>query len=404
MRQHSGVLRLRRPLLIGIIGGLLLVAGAIAATGARFYESNDFFCLWSGARIVLHGDSPYNRATWAAATGGLHPSHDGTLTVGACTARYAYPLWTAVALLPVGALPLGLAAGVWAALAIAATIVGTAAAWRAFDGPPASAPLLAALVVGSQPFWLLLVGGQITGVLLGLAGLSAAALARRRFRSAGALVGALVLKPQLALFLLPSLSLLFAMPRARRRFVTGVLAVLALFVGVAFARDPGWLGPWLGEVFDRTSGLTPRLATLWGFADDVLGTSAWAVPLIVLCAAGAAMLVRRVALTPALWFALLIPWSLAAAPHAWSYDHLLLVVPWAATLACATQLPGRQRVLILLALAVCASLLPWLLYVVAFARGQETLSVAVPVASLFLIAYAVRAASPFGRAAAAVVH
>ncbi|HUQ16593.1 MAG TPA: hypothetical protein VM070_02280, partial [Candidatus Saccharimonadales bacterium] len=260
--------------------------------------------------------------------------------------------------------------------------------------------LLAALVVASQPFWLLLVGGQITGLLLGLAGLATAALSRGRARAAGALIGALVLKPQLVLFLLPGLVL--ALPAARRRLLSGLVGVLAVFGAVAFARDPGWLGPWIGEVTDRTAGLTPRLATLWGFAADVLGAAAWAVPLLVLCAVGAALLVRGRALTPAVWVALLIPWSLAAAPHAWSYDHLLLVVPWAATLACVSRLAGRRRLLILLLLGVCASGLPWLLYVVAFARGQETLSVAVPVASLFLAAYAIRVAAPFGRVGRAV--
>ncbi|HUQ16856.1 MAG TPA: hypothetical protein VM070_03625, partial [Candidatus Saccharimonadales bacterium] len=99
------MLRLSRALLIGIIGVLLLLAGAIAANSARSHASHDFFCFWSGGRLVLHGDSPYDRAAWAAATGGLQPGREGTLTAGACTARYAYPLWTAVALLPVGALP-----------------------------------------------------------------------------------------------------------------------------------------------------------------------------------------------------------------------------------------------------------------------------------------------------------
>lgn len=387
------MLRLRRLVFGTVIVALLSVAGAIAATGARSYESNDFFCLWSGARIVLQGDSPYDQAAWAAATGGLHPGHDGTPGPSACTTRFAYPLWTAFALIPVGALPLGAAAIVWMALAIAGTIAGTVGAWRAFGGPAAAAPVLAALVVASQPFWLLLVGGQITGLLLGLAGLACAALVRDRQLLTGTLLGALILKPQLVMLTLP-VTTLAAASAGRRRLVAGISGTVAVLIGGAFVHEPGWSGPWLAELGDRTQALTPHLATLWGLADDLFGSALWAIPLIVGCGIGAVFIVRDRVIGPATWLALLIPWSLAAAPHAWSYDHLLLVVPWAATLAYATRMRRRERTAILLALVGAASLLPWLLYAVAFARGRETLSAVIPVVSLCVVAIAARATSP----------
>ena len=49
--------------------------------------------------------------------------------------------------------------------------------------------------------------------------------------------------------------------------------------------------------------------------------------------------------------------------------------------------------------AAAARWAPWLLYVIAFARGQETLSAVIPVVSLFLVALAFRAA-PVDRPAA----
>lgn len=382
---------LGRVLSGGCAVGLLLLAGALGAVGTHSYESNDFFCIWSGAHLVAQGKDPYERAVWAAATGGPHPGHDGLPTAGACTGRFAYPLWTATALVPIGVLPLGTAAALWIALAIAGTIIGMAGAWRAFDGGPDGALLLAALTLASQPFWLLLVGGQITGLLLGLVGLACVAVARERLSLGAALLAAQLLKPQLVLPLLPVVGIAALI----RRLWGPVLALgttAALFVVAAFVRDPGWAGPWLAEISDRTSGLTPRLATLWGFADDFLGTSLWAVPLVAASAAGGRWIVGPATVTPVLWLALLVPWSLAAAPHAWSYDHLLLVIPWAATLACAMRVDGRTRLVLLLALATAASAAPWLLYSVAFARGRETLSVLTPLLSLFVLATSIRIA------------
>lgn len=373
-----------------LVAVLLVLAGALAANGARFYQSNDFFCLWNGSRLLLAGESPYDEVRWLEAAGGPRPGHDGALVPSACTARFAYPLWTAAVLAPFGALPLEAAATLWMATGIGAAIGGTVLAWRSIRGPASGAALLGVLLVSSQPFWVLLVGGQMTGLLLGACGVLAWAASRRRQATGGLALTLLLIKPQLVAVLAPIL-VLGAVARGAVRAVAAFGAAVALLVAMPFALQPGWLSGWLPEVTGRATELAPRLATLWGFAADVLGHPAWGIPL-----AGALVLalwssLRGVPVRPAEAVGLALALSLALAPHAWSYDHLLLVVPWAAALAAVLALRGWPRAALLGGVVASASLLPWTLYAVAFARGADTLSVAVPIATMAVLALSLRA-------------
>ena len=381
------------PLLSGasalLIAALLIAAGTVAAVGAGFYQSNDFFCLWSGARLLLSGLSPYDPVVWSEATGGLRPGHGGLLAPSACTIRFAYPLWTAVVLVPFGALPLEIAATLWLSLGIGAAIAGTALAWRAANGPARGSGLLGALVVSSQPFWLLLVGGQLTGILLGLSGGLAWAVSRDRQVLGGLALALLLIKPQLVAVLAPLLVAWALLHGAMKMVVTYVIGSLVL-IGIAFVLQPGWLEDWLPELAERAGSLAPRLATLWGFAADVFGDPAWGIPLAVAILIATWLALRGAPVRPVDAIAIGIALSLALAPHAWSYDHLLLTVPWSLALAAALRASAGRRAMLLGGVVGSASLLPWALYALAFTRGGETLSVVVPLAALGAVVLAIR--------------
>jgi hypothetical protein len=81
--------------------------------------------------------------------------------------------------------------------------------------------------------------------------------------------------------------------------------------------------------------------------------------------------------------------SVFAAPYAWSYDYLVLAVPWAVTMANADRAAASTQLRV--ALVVIASLLPWTLYAAAFQRGDESLSAIVPAAAAILLAASIRA-------------
>lgn len=68
-------------------------------------QPTDFMCFWSGAALVSRGQDPYDPGTWSAAVDGLFPNWLGLPRRPPCPGSYGYPLWTAIATLPLGILP-----------------------------------------------------------------------------------------------------------------------------------------------------------------------------------------------------------------------------------------------------------------------------------------------------------
>jgi hypothetical protein len=374
---------------------LLLVAGAIAARGALYYQTADFFCLYHGARSLALGHDPYNSAWWQSVTGGLFPDPWRGVGTSSCVTSYAYPLWTAVAMLPLGVLPLELAASLWLALSIGAAVFGAWALWRSFGGTRENAALFATVVFTSQPFWVLLVGGQITGVMVGLTGALALALARSREVHAGIALAFLALKPQLVVLTIPAM-LWHAFAQGRRRLVVSAVVTGAVLIALPLLFLSTWPLEWLGQEGPHRLQIAGLLPTAWGFSADVLGNVLWGAVLSVVLIAACVAIARRIDALALL--ALSIPLSLVVTLHAWSYDYLLLAGPWAFVLARADRTRASGTAL-LAAVLLVASPLPWLLYAVGFTRGVETISVLVPAATALLVATAARDAATRSRVA-----
>jgi hypothetical protein len=382
-----------------VVAVLLVVAGAIAAQGSLNYQTSDFFCLYHGARSLVLGHDPYDSVWWQSVTGGLHPDPWRGQLASSCNVRYAYPLWTALAMVPFGALPLDIAAPAWMSLAIGATVFGARALWRSFGGRRENAALFAALVFTSQPFWLLLITGQMTGVMLGLSGALALSLAHVREARAGVSLALLAFKPQLVVLTIPLILLRALSDRRRRLVASAVLAGLAM-IAVPMILVPGWLLEWLGEEGPSRLRVAGLLPTAWGFSADLLGNPIWGAVLAVALLAACFAIARR-GLDALALLALSIPLSLVVTPHAWSYDFLLLAGGWAYVLARARRPRAAGARALFAATVFVASPLPWLLYAVAFTRGGETLSVAIPAATALLVAAAARIRPRLPRAQAA---
>src|SRR5258705_13690471 len=222
---------------------VLLVAGAAAARSNSYYQATDFYCLYHGARSLVVGHDPYDEAWWRGVAGGLSPDPSGPVVPSSCPGRYGYPLWTAVVMLPIGALPIELASSLWMAVSLGAALAGAWCAWLAVRGPARLAPLYAILVITAQPLLLLVIYGQITGVMLGLAGLFALLAARGR-AAAGAALSALALKPQIVALAIPAIALR-AIVQRRWRLLAFAAATGALMVVVPMLFLPGWVSEWL---------------------------------------------------------------------------------------------------------------------------------------------------------------
>ena len=381
---------MKRGVAAALVAALLLAEGFVGAASSDFYRERDFYALWSGSRLVAAGLDPYDENVWCHETEGVDVAAVTASGAPRCVSRYAYPLWTAVALVPLGVLPLPVAASSWLAISLAATLAAIALAWRAVGGPPRGTLLLVAIVIGSEPFWLTVAGGQASSILaLGLA-LCAFYTSRRRERAAGAALALTALKPHVVAFAVLALAAR-ALAARERAFLGGGVAAFVVLCAVSIPIRPAWVGEWLGELFGRQIGHVTEYATAWGVgAHDLggLGSGAALVALVVLACVPAWTAVRRSRIA---LLAISVPLGVFATPYAWSYDFLVLLVPWAFILSRALRARPWTRRALTAALVSVASLLSWILYVLAFARGTETLSAAVPALTALLVTASLRA-------------
>src|SRR6266540_945732 len=87
-------------------------------------ETTDFRCFWTGANFVATGRDPYDLAEWTRAVYSVGIDAFGRMRESNCFGSYPYPLTTAVAMLPLGVLPLTVAAPIWELLVFVAAVAG----------------------------------------------------------------------------------------------------------------------------------------------------------------------------------------------------------------------------------------------------------------------------------------
>lgn len=342
---------------------LLFVSGA---TGHRddTIRHSDFSYLWAGPRTILDGGDPYDASSWSAsvATLGTEPFDDPHV--------YSYPPYVALALLPLAALPLPLAAGLWTWGSMAAAAI---ALRRLVHAVAPGAPLLhgiaAATLFLSQPAVVSFYSGQSSFVLVAAISL---AIATKRGWARSAALTVLIGKPQIGVTIIAG----FASRAVRRHEVASAVATIVpslLIVGASALIATRASASWLTDV-PRERIAEPQIATLAAAFGPV------AAIVVIMLALGIAVAADpRPIESAALWITV----SLVVAPYARSYDHLLLLAPLV------LLAPAHPR----LAVAALVSLLvaPWLLFlVVAPAFGSESILVVVPVAVFALVAFASR--------------
>lgn len=318
---------------------------------------------WLAPRTLLDGSDPY--AVW----------------------DWPYPLWTAVALLPLGALPLELAAPVWLVAQVVAVAVVLAALARRIlvTQPRRDALVLLGIALAMQPTWLLVGGGNVTGLLFAAFGGALLAQLSGRPLLAGALLGLLVTKPMAFAVAAPVVALASHQDRARALGGAGLSA--GALVVASFLLRPGWLEAWVGNAtaLQTSAGSNATGWTVGRAAAPLLPT--WLVSAVTIVAALGALVawwrIRRPGL--ALLAAGAIPVSLYVAPHGWSYDQLHLLITYGVTVERLASFGDRERAIGLAALAVVAVVVPWLLYAVAVETGQEDHAALVPLLAFALL-------------------
>ena len=317
-------------------------------------QPTDFMCFWTGADLVARGQDPYDPSTWSAAMDGLFQNWLGQLRRPPCPGRYAYPLSTAVATLPLGILPLRVAAIVWMVLLVGGIAAGIVLLARGSGLERRRTLLFAAITLGSQPAWLTALTSQYGGIdllALGLLALPSTATQPARF-SLGMIL--LLLKPHIA----PLVVLERARAAAPRALALGVAIIVGLVLASLLVR-PSWPAEWLSELIGHRASIAATTATLYGFTMWVSGRAELAIAVVLLAVGAFALGLRgadirgsgdrvAVALTA----------GLIVVPYGSSGDPIVLAAAWCAILRRA----GPRSIGLVVALIGVADVVPWVLY------------------------------------------
>jgi hypothetical protein len=371
--------------LLALVLAPIAILGVLAATTP---ETTDFSCFWAGPHLVLEGRDPYAQADWNAVTAGRWVDALGRFRPGNCSEAFAYPypLTTALAMLPLGALPLGIAAALWEIALFISAGVGVMLLARAAALDRIWTLLLALLVTSSEMFYGNVLNAQFGGVILLALGL----LAAPRLGAARSAIGSALtaLKPHV-LTLVP----IVRIATLSRSAILRVVAFGALFFLASVALRPGWLAGWAADLSHRREMFSASVS-LWTL-ERALDAPGLAIALIIPAAALLALACWRAwPLAPIETTAVAaIAWQLVV-PYGLSYDQLAPVAAAAAAVLY-TATPRRSAWPLLLPLIAVVTILPWLLYqlgheIIGGRAGQlEVLNAIVPVATAVLLAIAI---------------
>jgi hypothetical protein len=350
-------------------------------------ETTDFVCFWAGPHLILEDRDPYAQAEWNAVTGGQWTDALGRFRTGNCSDRFAYPypLTTAVAMLPFGALPLDPAAALWEIAIFIAAGLGLRLIARAAGLDRVWTLWLAVLVLSSEMFYGNVLNAQFGGVTLLALGLLAAPRLGPARGTAGVALAAL--KPHV-IFLVPIVRLV---SMSRSAIVTAAVFG-ALWFLASLALQPTWLAGWAGDLSKRRE-LFNASTTLWTL-ESVMSAPGLALALLVPALAVLAVASWRAwPLAPIEVIAVAaMAWQLVV-PYGLSYDQLGPVAAGTAVVLRVAAARTRSWPLLVSLFAV-AVVMPWVLFsrgkdMIAGRAGElEVLNALVPVAMCVLLGVA----------------
>lgn len=372
---HPGV---RARLLFGVAALAFVPVAALTIAAVLTAHRTDLKCFWAGAHMLGRGLDPYDTAVWSSLVAGSFENVLGRIGPSPCPFFYRYPLTTALVTLPIGSLPLELAAVVWAGLGLAGLLTGIALLARAAQMGRSGAFALAFAVLVSQPAWWNAIFLQYGGLLV--AGIGALALPSTVHMPArtSAAVLLLALKPHVA-----ALAIVERFTAAAPRVRAVIVCVLGAGMAVSIVARPLWPFEWLAAIFAYRHELAAVNGSTWALVATVTGRQeaglfvcAGALALFALAMRGAELrdVVDRLAVAVTAWLLVL--------PFMTGTDLLVLAVAW-----CAVLRRGG------LALTVFVSgIVPW----VAFRLSTDVgVGIVAPVTAVAL-AVALRGGSPRG--------
>ena len=359
------------------IGVLFIILLGPLERRLEIVHINDFSGFWAGPRAVLEGVSPWDPASYPKERIVLDTQLDDATVLN-------YMPWTVIALLPIGLLPLDVAAWVWMAASMVCGALALRALLREFmPGRAVVHGMLGLALFVGQPGFHTIVLGQWALLLMSAVAAIVLAVRAGHARRAGLAALALLAKPQLFVWTALGLAIPALFDRRYRRFVTFAAVLAGALVVSAWLAFPDWFPAWVSDIPARRTGRSAVLLSAFG---QLMGTPGRVLAVAVI-GAGLVIASRFVPGSDP-WLAVWLALSSAGAIYSWSYDHVLLFVPIviaSGVLAAA----GRERAARRLAggAALTFLLVSPLFYGIAVWRHDETFSIAVPVALFVAIAW-----------------
>ena len=368
---------------------LLAAAIVIARDPGSTYRHSDMFQFWAAPRLLLEGRDPYDVSDWA----GIYAREARPpVATPPPPARHIYPLWSAVPLLPLAALPFDVAAPLWLGAQVIAIALAVRALAHLFALERRDRVVFYGIAAAFQPVWLIVGGGNVTGLVLA-AFVAALVLVERRPAAAGVALAFVSMKPHPLIVAVPAL-VLGARAADRARVIAAAAAVFLGLIAITLPLGPDWIGKWVDAAVARQTVPTGSNATVWTLGRVLPGAPLVAPLLAVAALAAFAWWWRLARPAPRVLAAGAVPVSLFVTPHGWSYDHILLLVTLAAVVAYVGAFGRTRRALALAAVAASATLAPWGLYALALARLGEEWSALTPLAAFGLLAMIAGRAGP----------
>jgi hypothetical protein len=353
----------------------------------------EWFVFWYAGHLVATGQSPYEPASWLAATRdyGALPhgitvnTFDGwDLSRVQLDGRWLWPPLAGILLAPFGALPLDVGIPLMHVVWIAAGLASAFALVRILVPPPLR-PLALAVVVVSPPLVQVMRASSVTLAILPSVVVVFAALRRKSGAWLGVAVSGLSIRIQLFAILAAALLVQLAVRRLWRVTLIAV-AVWALVAIAALALSPVPLDPSLLEAARRFTEhdnvSTWRLA--WAIDPDLVAP-------IALTLIGATALLVAIAIRNAgtardeVLVAASLAFAVGVQPYAHMYDQLALVPAWLIALRSSALWPARARALLVAAIIVVALGYGWAGYLVG-AAGMRAAGALGPLFALALLA------------------
>ena len=354
---------------IGILWVVLLLGDGwvvhqalVQTRGTKF----DFALVWIGAREWWQQRSPYRSEVTREIQEYIlgHPAQPGENEY-----RFVYPAFVALVIFPLPLLPFELAVTIWLVLIQVFLFVSVGLLLHVLKWRPRALPFafIVISILALRYFWLNVLLAQTTAFVLLLLTVTIWLAHHRKYEWSGIVLALTLFKPQLAI--LPMVFWIATIFFSRRwRALAAFCGMTLLLLVTPMLFVPNWLAEFLAQI--QFYGIYNQPSATWTLVVANFVGAPVSTLLLALGAGAAGLFLvwsARQNETLAFGFAWAVTLTLLLVPLAWSYDFLVMLLPW---LVCLNTLRPTARSGARIAVVLLAAL-PWCVSMIALGMSAQ---------------------------------